>query len=561
MRESWMGDQCGCERTGVVSQCTMTLPFETTSSTPFVTSTESLESSQLGRQTTKSSLVVAATGTGKTILMGGLAKSWPVGRIMMISHRYELNMQSIQSFERICCEHVDLEQSTYMADQRSNKARIVVASVQTLNSRRKGKLRMERFDPMEFGLLLIDEAHYSAAASYRRVVEHFQKNPELKLVGVTATPDRLDGVGLGCIYDKVACNYDIKWGIENGWLVSPRQVIVELEKLNLSEVHTVGGDLDTRELSKIVEREENLHGMAKPIVDFAGTDKQAIVFTASVAQAHRLAELIRDYHQRTHGVSATVASLDGSMSPQDPRRVSIVKDYKAGDIQYFVNCGIACEGFDAPNTKLIAIGRPTKSRARYTQMVGRGTRPLPGIVDGPEVAAERIEAIQASDKPSCMVLDFIGQSGRHSLVCLGSILAGDAPDDVIAAANRRSSNPNFTGSTLDAIREVQEERAAAAEARRKRVTVGVEYRVTEGRTLYDLSQIPSTRGPSHMYMKRATEKQQGLLVKLGYTQAQVEGMTMQKARDSIDYAIKHPKTNCGRWMAKKKLEEFKKQDG
>jgi superfamily II DNA or RNA helicase len=134
-----------------------------------------------------------------------------------------------------------------------------------------------------------------------------------------------------------------------------------------------------------------------------------------------------------------------------------VKDFKEGKIQFLRNCGVATEGFDAPNVRLVAIGRPTKSRAMYTQMIGRGTRPLVGVVDqlGMSVA-DRLAAIASSNKKQVDVLDFIGQSSRHKLVCTASILAGDEPEDIVQAANRISSAKDFDGSTLDAIEEAKE---------------------------------------------------------------------------------------------------------
>ena len=177
--------------------------------------------------------------------------------------------------------------------------------------------------------------------------------------------------------------------------------------------------MDERQLARLVEIEENLHAMAKPIVDVCGRDKQSIVFTASVRQAHRMAELLRDYSHREFGADDpnVAVFIDGSMNPQHPRRRQIVQEFKDGKIQHLCNCGVATEGFDAPKVKVIAIGRPTKSRALYVQMLGRGTRPLPGIVDGPETADMRRAAIKASDKPHCTVIDFMGQSSRHKLVC------------------------------------------------------------------------------------------------------------------------------------------------
>ena len=522
----------------------------------FRASTPIVDCTQMDQQTMKSLLVVAATGLGKTVIMGGLARSWPNGRVMMISHRYELNTQAIKSFEWICGEDVDLEQAHFKADQRFDKTRIVVASVQTLNSTRRGKMRMERFDPEEFGLLLIDEAHRSAAASYRRVIEYMRQNPDLVVVGVTATPDRLDGVGLGCVYEKVSCNLDMLWGVKNGWLVSPRQVIVTLERLDLSQIRTVGGDLDEKQLAKVVMEEENLHGMAKPIVDFAGKDKQSIVFAASVAHAQRLSELIRDYYIRAHGpTDAPIAvSIDGSMNPQHPDRIRIVKEFKEGKIQFLCNCGVATEGFDAPNVRLVAIGRPTKSRAMYTQMIGRGTRPLVGVVDqlGMSVA-DRLAAIAASDKKHVDVLDFIGQSSRHKLVCTASILAGDEPDDIVAAANRISSAKDFDGSTLDAIEEAKEAKRLEQEARRKKVTVGVEYRAREQSSeVWSLDEMPKTVTPGFLKHKRPSDKQTRMLTRLGFTTAQIEKMTVKEIAKNIDYAIRNPRTPFAKWLLEQK---------
>lgn len=512
--------------------------------------------SQQDQVLTRSLLVVAATGLGKTVIMGGLARSWPVGRVMMISHRFELNTQAIKSFEWICGEDVDLEQAEFVADQRSVPTRIVVASVQSLNSKRKSHYRMEKFDPNEFGLLLIDEAHRSAAVSYRRIIEYMQKNPNLVVIGVTATPDRLDGVGLGCVYEKVSCNLDMLWGVNNGWLVSPRQVIIELERLDLTKIKTVGGDLDEKQLAKAVMDEENLHGMAKPIVDFAGKDKQSIVFAASVEHATRLAELIRDYWVREHGPTEDqiAVSIDGSLPPQHPRRVQIVKDFKEGRIQFLCNCGVATEGFDAPNVKLVAIGRPTKSRAMYTQMIGRGTRPLVGVVDqlGMTVA-DRLAAIEASNKKHVDVLDFVGQSGHHKLICTASILAGDEPPDIVERANKISSQKEFTGSTLDAIEEAKEAKRLEKEAKRKKVTVGVEYRTREqSEGVWRLDEMPATSTPGFLMRKRPSENQAKMLIRLGFTTAQIESMTIRQASSNIDHAIRNPRTSFAKWLNEQK---------
>lgn len=528
---------------------------------PLPSSTRSSELNQQDHQKTRSSLVVAATGLGKTVVMGGLARSWPTGRVMLISHRYELNQQAMAQLSGICGEDVDLEQAGYWADRQGLvPSRVVVASVQTLNSRPRklGKHRFERFHPDDFGLLLIDEAHRSAAISYRRVVQHFRQNPNLCVVGVTATPDRLDGRGMDCVFESVACDLNLLWGVKNGWLVAPRQVFVQVDNLDLTKIRTVGGDLDEKQLARLVELEENLHAMAQPIVDVCGANTQCIVFTASVAQAHRLAEMIRDYHARTHGgySSQTAVSIDGSLSPQDPKRKQIVKDFKAGNIQYLVNCGVATEGFDAPNVGVVAIARPTKSRALYLQMLGRGTRPLPGVVDGIETATGRVDAIKSSPKKYCTVIDFVGQAGRHKLVCATDFMAGEKePEEVTKRANQISSAKDFDGDQLEALREAKEQLAAEREARRRKLTVGVDYKIVEQNSLYDLSTVP-LRVPGYMNKYQPSEKQKNLMLKLGYTQSQIESIKSKKAASlAIDHAIQNPKTGTGRWMKQQQMKK------
>lgn len=505
----------------------------------------------------KSSLIVAATGLGKTVIMGGLAKTWPKGRVMLISHRYEINRQAIDQLSNICGEEVDLEQAAFEADQRTVPHRVVVASVQTLNSykRKQQRYRMQKFDPMDFGLLLIDEAHRAAAMTYRRVIAHFQQNPELCVVGVTATPDRLDGIGMDNVFQVATSDLNVLWGVENGWLVGPRQLFAKVEGLDLREVRTVGGDLDNNQLQRIVELEKNLHAMAKPIVDVAGRDKQAIVFTASVKQAHCISEKIRDYYRREFNADAETVALDGSLSPQDPKRQQIVKEFKAGRIQFLCNCGVATEGFDAPGVKLIAIGRPTKSRALYQQMLGRGLRPITGVVDNLDTPSERLEAIRASDKPNCTVLDFVGQSGRHSLLCSTDFMSGTAePDEVKERAHKISGASDFTGDQLDALREAREQLAQEREAARHKVTVGVNYELVDTNNLYDLSQLPKV--PGYMRRYEMSDKQRTMMLKLGYTSAQINKVQSKRgASQAIEHAIKNPKTGFGKWMQRKKWED------
>jgi superfamily II DNA/RNA helicase len=119
------------------------------------------------------------------------------------------------------------------------------------------------------------------------------------------------------------------------------------------------------------------------------------------------------------------------------RRTEIIRDFKAGRLQWLVGVGVFTEGFDAPNAEIIVNARPTKSRALYTQMVGRGTRPIPEAVNGIDDPEERKQRIAASRKPNCTVLDFVGNSGRHKLICTADILGDAYPEDLREAVLTR----------------------------------------------------------------------------------------------------------------------------
>src|SRR5262249_4163797 len=144
--------------------------------------------------------------------------------------------------------------------------------------------------------------------------------------------------------------------------------------------------------------------------------KQALWFCASVAHAKKTAGVLGRYS--TGGVQF----LSGD-TPREARR-RLVDAYKTGQIQHLVNCALFLEGFDAPGTYAIVMGRPTKSVALYMQVLGRGTRPLPGIVDGLERAEDRRTAIAMSAKPNMLVIDFAGNAGRHKIVQASDVLGG-----------------------------------------------------------------------------------------------------------------------------------------
>lgn len=310
----------------------------------------------------KSALAVMATGLGKTVYASHLAKDFlPRGRVMLLAHREELVDQGRNTLERVTGRDVDIERAEFWAQEGNPWAQceIVASTIQSQNAGAGSKLRMERFDPNDFALLVVDEAHHATAKSYRQVIDYYRQNPDLCVLGLTATPDRTDEEALGQVFEEVAFEYGILDGINDGWLVPIEQQVVYVQDLDLSHVKSQAGDLNGKDLAAIMEFEANLHGIASPTLEIIGRRK-ALVFTASVAHAERLCEIF-NRHERN------VACWVHGGTPKDQRQ-QIMEAYRLGRHRILCNVGVATEGFDVPDIEVVVMARPTKSRCLYTQM-------------------------------------------------------------------------------------------------------------------------------------------------------------------------------------------------
>lgn len=416
----------------------------------------------------KSALVVMPTGTGKTVCFAHIARQRQ-GRVMVIAHREELVQQAADKIRTVTGQSPDIEMAEYKAG-RMYKSPVVVASVQTLCARMGSLDRMQKFVPHEFDLLVIDEAHHATADSYRRVIGHFTKNAKLRVVGFTATPDRTDKAALGMVFESVAYKYEIMQAMDDGWLcpIETQQVIVK--DMDFSHVRTVAGDLNQGELASIMEQEKVLHKVVTPTIEIA-KGRRTLVFASSVAHAERMSEIFN-----RHGVTAAI--VHGGTFKDERRR--ILNAYNDGKIQVLCNCGVATEGFDSPGIEVVAIARPTTSRALYTQMVGRGTRVLPGVVDGIQDAEARRQAIARSGKPSMLTIDFVGNAGKHKLVCAADVLGGKYDDEVVKEAKRQMVEAGKPMDVIEALEQaakavLDKRKEDAAKSKRTLVTARVDY--------------------------------------------------------------------------------------
>lgn len=462
-------------------------------------------------QNSQSSLLVMPTGTGKTKTAAWIASEFKgKGRILWMSHQRELIFQGQEALEKAFGEKPEVEMADSWASKSSfwGGANIIVSSYQTQNAGKNGG-RMTRFDPNDIALIVDDESHHSVSPTRRKVLEYYKQNKNLRILGLTATPKRLDEKALGQVFDHVAFEYYILDAINDGWLVKPIQIPVYVGELDYSNIHaTVGGDLNGRDLSELVEREGPVHGMTKPIIDLCG-DKKTLIFTVTVAQAEMMAEIL---NRNKHGSAEYVHGK----TPRD-LRYQLFHRYKDGDFQYLVNVGICGEGWDEPGVECVVMARPTLSRAKYEQNIGRGLRPLMGVVDGPPTADERKAAIAASRKRECLILDFVGVSGQHKLIRCEDVLGGRLDDDVVQAVAKKSEKGERQA--LDIVSElVQAEREIARRnrekeeaARRSGIVIGAMYTVGDYIDPFNELDVTPCRVPTWHQKHMATDAQKRYL--------------------------------------------------
>lgn len=365
-------------------------------------------------------LVVMPTGTGKTqVFAEVVARECHRGTIVVIAHRRELIDQAARRIEARCGHPVSIE----MAEERADVARdwCIVASVQSLIA------RLDAYPPGSVALLVIDEAHHAAAESYRKIARHLG----CPVLGVTATPERDDEEALA--FSCVAYEYTVRDAMRDGWLVPVRAVSAQI-KIDTSALRLRAGDYTEESVAAAVTR-ESLGAWCSTIAQLRG-ERPTVVFSAGVAAAHASAELLR-------GLGIRAASADGTTPT--PQREQILDDYTDGRLDVIANCGLWTEGWDAPKTECIAIGRPTKNRSLYMQMMGRGLRPSAG-------------------KSDCLVVDMVGSGAGMGLATCAAVLGGSWDEEVV----RRAEAAVDAGDECDVMVALENAAARLEDERRAR---------------------------------------------------------------------------------------------
>jgi superfamily II DNA or RNA helicase len=474
-------------------------------------------------------LLVMATGTGKTETFGKIIKEWP-GDVLVIAHRDELLDQAKKRLEGITGEWVEIEK----AEQRAYAARIVVASAQTLAS----EARLKAFAPDRFSLIVIDEAHHYVAPTFIRPIEYFAK---ANVLGVTATPDRGDGIALRKGFDHVAFQYDIADAIEDGYLVPVRGHREVLKDLDISQVKKTNGRLNDAQLDEAVILA--VDAMVRKTLELYPS-RRGIAFFPGVKSAELAAEKFN-----LHRPGSAIV-ISGKTRPELRRK--LVKDFKTGKYQYLCNCQVATEGFDAPDVSLVIMGRPTLSRALYAQMVGRGTRVLPGICTGIAGARDRKAAVAASAKPDCVILDFVGNSGKHDLMAVEDVLGGKYTEAEVKKAKLAAKVSGGSEDVTEAL-----ERARAALREMAKLSAGVIQSRTEMFNPFRVLSIPDDSSPVAARDKRpASARQVEALEKFGVNRREMIGMAFTDASKLLDSLIVRARDGLATYRQMKQLREY-----
>jgi superfamily II DNA or RNA helicase len=276
-------------------------------------------------------LVSIPTGTGKTVCFCVLPRLLGVrGATVIAANRDILVTQAERAMRR---EEPDLWLDVEKAERRASPfAKIVVASVQSLGKKRLAEF-IQRF-PSQIELLVIDEAHHATAPSYRSLIEGvLEANPEALVVGFTATPHRGDGASLSAVWDEIVYERDIRWATEEGWLVPVRSFIVK-SKTSLDHVKLTKTDFSEESLSEAIDVDAR-NALIVSSYRKHTPGRLAVVFTATVAHAHHVAEAFN---------AAGVPARAVSGNTPDDERDRIYAAYARRDLLVLTCCQLLVEG-------------------------------------------------------------------------------------------------------------------------------------------------------------------------------------------------------------------------
>ncbi|CZT06158.1 probable 51.5 kDa protein [Rhynchosporium agropyri] len=406
-----------------------------------------------------------ATGSGKTVIFTQLIDRVKprnkADQTLILAHRQELVEQAARHCKNAYpTKRVEIEMGSMHA---SGTADITVASIQSIVS----GSRISKFNPANFKLVLVDEAHHIVAPGYMRTLDHFglsKAQPSSPaLVGVSATLSRFDGLRLGAAIDQIVYHKDYIDMIGEKWLSDVIFTTVQT-KADISRVKKgVNGDFQSSELSRIVNTEQINDITVRSWMSKAEGRKSTLVFCVDLDHVAGLTNAFRK-----HGFDARFVTGDTSK----PERSARLDAFRNGEFPVLVNCGVFTEGTDIPNIDCVLLARPTKSRNLLVQMIGRGMRLHPG-------------------KKDCHVIDMV--ASLETGIVTTPTLFGLDPEEMVDGADVDNMK-----SILDRkeAEEVREEVAYRTSTLKDGPTVPATVTFTDYDSVFDL--IEDTSGEKHV---------------------------------------------------------------
>jgi len=358
-------------------------------------------------------VVAMPTGTGKSLVIGGFVKSvfdaYPNQRLMVLTHVKELIEQN---YDKLLKMWPTAPAGIYSSglNRRDLYNNVTFGGIASVAKR-----------AAEFGhidIIIIDEAHLVSPndnTMYQAFINDLLLiNPNLKVIGLTATPYRL---GHGRIVEEGSLFTDICYDLTTMWefnkLIADGYICTLVPKrtkleLNVDAVHKRGGEFIAKELQLAVDKAAITERAVQEAIETGHDRKCWLVFTAGVEHAIHTAEMLN-----TYGISAkAVHSGNKQFKMSGAERDEAIAQFKRGEIQALVNNNVLTTGFDHPPIDMILCLRPTSSPGLWVQMLGRGTRPFYAPGFDLSTMEGRLAAIEASAKQNCLVMDFGGNTKR-----------------------------------------------------------------------------------------------------------------------------------------------------
>lgn len=347
-------------------------------------------------------LIVAPTGSGKSLILGAFIvqtiQQWPNQKLLLLCHRKELIQQNYQKIIQLWPE---APVGVYSAGLKSRQLgrKVTVGGIASIYNKHEGLGWID--------LVLCDECHLCPSdgeGMYRTLFDNLRKtNPNLKIIGLTATPYRLKTGMLteeGGIYTDICYDIPIKQLVLDGYL-APLTSKVPKTQADLSNVKTRGGEYVAEDMERAMDDAALTEAAVNEMEVYLENRKSCMIFCAGVQHAQHVTEFLR---LRGHVAECITGESD------DMFRANTIARFRNGEIKFLVNVDVLTTGFDAPNVDGIILLRGTKSTGLYVQILGRGMRTHPGKAD-------------------CMVLDFAGNILRHGPVDAITVKKKRAPND------------------------------------------------------------------------------------------------------------------------------------